>query len=85
MEQGRAVLAFMSTVKVNSPAATTITQTLRGRRKAISVEDLAELLDCSKQWLYDNVKRGTIPAAKLPGMIRFDPVLVAAWWEERSA
>ena len=75
----------MSIEKVNLPAATTITQTLRGRRKAISVEDLAELLDCSKQWLYDQVKRNTIPAAKLPGMIRFDPALIAAWWEQRSA
>jgi len=63
----------------------TIPDILRARRKATGVEDLANLLDVSKQYLYDQAKRGTIPAAKLPGMVRFDPVLVADWWEARCA
>jgi excisionase family DNA binding protein len=50
----------------------------------MSVSELSSLLDVSQQYLYDQAKRGTIPAAKLPGLIRFDPLAIASWWEERS-
>lgn len=67
-----------------APALGTIAATLRARKKAISVEDLSELLDVSKQYLYDHAKRGNIPCRKLPGMLRFDPVEIAVWWEAHA-
>jgi excisionase family DNA binding protein len=62
-----------------------ITTILRARRGAISADTLAKLLCVSRQYLYDHAARGTIPALKLPGMIRFDPARIADWLDECAA
>jgi hypothetical protein len=47
-----------------APAADSlILETLRSRKTAMGVEELAELLATSKRYVYDQVRRNTIPAA----------------------
>jgi excisionase family DNA binding protein len=56
---------------------------LTGQRKAMKVEDVAELLDVSKQAVYEYVKKGSLPALKLGSTIRLNPRDVARWLESR--
>ena len=86
---GQSVLPSMPKLKLahsapTAPASGTITAMLRARKNAMSAEDLAELLDVSRQYIYDHAKRGNLPCRKLPGTIRFDPAEIADWWESRA-
>jgi excisionase family DNA binding protein len=56
---------------------------LSSHRKAMNVEDVADLLDISKQAIYEYVKRGSLPALKLGSTIRLNPRDVARWLESR--
>jgi excisionase family DNA binding protein len=53
-------------------------------RQALTVEQLAELLQCSKKALYKMVIRGTLPCFRVGSMIRFDPDTTAQWLRSRS-
>jgi excisionase family DNA binding protein len=50
---------------------------IASRKSAWTVEDLALLLELSPKTLYKMAKSGNIPAIRIGGMIRFDPVLIA--------
>lgn len=56
---------------------------LSSQKKAMRVEALADVLDVSKQAIYEHVKRGTLPAMKLGSTIRLNPKDVARWLESR--
>jgi excisionase family DNA binding protein len=62
----------------------TLIESIAARKNALTVEGLAELLNCSEEKLYKDVKKGKIPHFKLGSMIRFDPQKIAAWLQERS-
>ena len=57
---------------------------IASRRTAWRVEDLAHLLEMSPKTLYKMAKAGNIPAIRIGGMIRFDPVLSAEWLRART-
>ena len=52
--------------------------------QALTVQQLAALLRCSKKALYKMVKRGTLPSFRLGSMVRFDPDVTAQWLRSRS-
>jgi excisionase family DNA binding protein len=52
--------------------------------RALTVEQLAELLQCSKKALYKMVIRGTLPCFRVGSMIRFDPDATAKWLRSHS-
>lgn len=52
--------------------------------QALTVEQLAELLQCSKKALYKMVRRGTLPSFRVGTMVRFDPEITAQWLRSRS-
>jgi excisionase family DNA binding protein len=62
----------------------TLIESIAARKTAYKIEELAEVLNCSRYKLYDDVKRGRIPYFKLGSMIRFDPKLIANWLEQRT-
>jgi len=62
----------------------TIASCLRGRRKALTVAELAETLSVSTKSIYKLAKSGRIPYFRIGGSIRFDPVTIANWLEARS-
>ena len=57
---------------------------IASRKSAWTVDDLALLLDMSPKTLYKMAKSGNIPAIRIGGMIRFDPVLTAEWLRAKT-
>lgn len=57
---------------------------IASRKSAWTVDDLALLLEMSPKTLYKMAKSGNIPAIRIGGMIRFDPVLTAEWLRART-
>ena len=51
---------------------------------AMTVEDLALILKCSKKTLYKRIKKGKLPTIKIGTLIRLCPQIVAAWLRSRS-
>jgi excisionase family DNA binding protein len=54
-------------------------------RQALTVEQLAALLQCSKKTLYRMVQRGTLPHFRVGTMVRLDPEVTAQWLRSRHA
>jgi excisionase family DNA binding protein len=52
--------------------------------QALTVEQLAGILQCSKKALYKMVQRGTLPSFRVGSMVRFDPETTAQWLRSRS-
>lgn len=58
--------------------------TLRSRRKALTVSAVAELLDCSAKSIYQLVKQKRLPALRIGASVRLDPFHLAQWLEAHS-
>jgi excisionase family DNA binding protein len=54
------------------------------RKQAWKVEELAELLNCSPRGLYDQIKRGKLPALRIATMVRLNPKITAEWLRSRT-
>lgn len=61
----------------------TLVEQLRTRSRAMTVEDLSEVLAMSVRALYREVEEGRIPYFKVRTSIRFDPHQLADWLEEK--
>jgi excisionase family DNA binding protein len=59
----------------------TIAESLRSKNKAVTVDELADLLSVSVRTLYTEVQDNRIPFFRVRGSIRFDPHQVADWLE----
>ena len=57
----------------------TLIQILEGRRKALKVHEVAELLEVSKQHVYEMAADGSLPAFQVGRSIRIDPQDLADW------
>jgi len=64
--------------------AKTLVEQIREYGKALTVPVLAKMLSVSKQSLYEQVERGSLPALRIGTSIRLDPKITAAWLEARS-
>lgn len=47
-----------------------------------TVEDLAELLDCSPKTIYSQVGQGAIPHGRVGRLIRFHADVIEAWLKD---
>ena len=68
-----------------TPSSNSIIDTLRARKSAMTIDELADTLGVSRPYLYKHVHKGNIPSLHLPGAIRFDPRVISDWLIERSA
>jgi excisionase family DNA binding protein len=59
----------------------TLIEQLRSKKKALTVEELAELLCVAVRTLYKEVEDDHIPFFRVRTSIRFDPHQVADWLE----
>jgi excisionase family DNA binding protein len=59
----------------------TLAEQLRSRKHALSVNELAEILQLDPNTVRRHIRRGHIPCFKVGGTIRFDPQQVADWLE----
>ena len=56
-----------------------------GKRRALLVTDVAELLSISERQVYKLVAAHRIPCFKIGGSIRFDPSAISAWLRQKMA
>lgn len=50
---------------------------------AMTVEDLAAILNCSNKTLYKSIKKGKLPSIRIGSLIRLCPQTVAEWLRSR--
>ena len=62
----------------------TLIETLKGRQGLMDAKEVAPLLDMNKEVLYRKAKAGLVPDFRILGQIKFDPVVLAEWLEERQ-
>lgn len=60
-----------------------IIEILGDRKKAWTISELADVLSCSKEKLYDMVAAGSIPYFKIGTGIRFNPKSISEWVESQ--
>jgi excisionase family DNA binding protein len=54
-----------------------------GRTNALTVSDVAELLNISERQVYKLAAENRIPSFKIGGSVRFDPAAFAAWLRQK--
>ena len=62
-----------------------LTDCLEGRKHALVVTDIAELLSISERKVYILVAEHRIPCFKIGGSIRFDPFAISAWLRQKMS
>ena len=62
-----------------------LTDCLDGKRHALVVTDIAELLRISERQVYKLVAGHRIPCFKIGGSIRFDPSAISAWLRQKMS
>jgi len=69
-----------------TPSAPCSIATIIERHEAmLTVDDLARLLSFKPKTIYAKVAKGTLPATRMDGTIRFDPHTTAEWLRSKSA
>jgi excisionase family DNA binding protein len=56
-----------------------------GRKRALTVPEIAELLNISERQVYKLAADYRIPCFKIGGSIRFDPAAIADWLRQKMA
>lgn len=51
----------------------------------LTVNEVAQLLQVPKSWVYDRTRDGRIPCLKVGKYVRFDRVQIDAWLREQQA
>lgn len=62
-----------------------IEQILEQKRRALRVNDIAQILDLSEKQIYKMAATGEIPSLRIASSVRFDPHDFAAWLKARSS
>ena len=62
-----------------------LADSLDGKNRALTVVDIAELLNISERQVYKLAAEHRIPCFKVGGCIRFDPRAVAVWLRQKMA
>jgi excisionase family DNA binding protein len=62
-----------------------LTDCLDGKRRALVVTDIAELLSISERQVYKLVAAHRIPCFKIGGSIRFDPLAISVWLRQKMS
>lgn len=62
-----------------------LADSLDGRTNALTVSDVAELLNISERQVYKLAAENRIPCFRIGGSVRFDPAAFAAWLRQKIA
>jgi excisionase family DNA binding protein len=57
---------------------------VRGRKTAMTVEEVAQLLNVSERHVYKLVQDGVLPHLRVGNSVRFDPDKIADWLDGRG-
>jgi excisionase family DNA binding protein len=64
------------------PAPATISEILRSYHRALTAREIAEILHLHPVTVYRKAKAHVIPCRFIGTAVRFDPGVIAQWWEE---
>lgn len=67
----------------SNAAGFSIFETIAARKKALTVAELASLLNLGKRTVYDMIDSGRLPAIKIGSTVRLDPRTTAQWLRAR--
>ena len=56
-----------------------IASVLRGRQRAMTADELADMLNMSPITILRKAKKGVIPSFRIGGSVRFDPAAISKW------
>lgn len=62
----------------------TLADQIAERKSAFTVEELADILNCSKKSLYKMLASGTLPHLRVGSLIRLDPQTTGDWLRGRT-
>lgn len=61
-----------------------LAEIVEGKKEALRVAEVAQILDVSIKKIYRMAAKGQIPSLKISSSIRFDPHDIAAWLRSQS-
>lgn len=61
-----------------------LAEIIEGKKEALRVAEVAQILDVSIKKIYRMAAKGQIPSLKISSSIRFDPHDIAAWLRSQS-
>lgn len=70
-------------IKASASPENALIRMVKSYGSAITVAQLAKVLQCSKRHIYSLVEQNRLPALRVGTMIRLDPGSVASWIEVR--
>ena len=82
---GRVRLLSPALAKMWGSNTVNLADCLEGRTTALTVSDVAELLNISERQVYKLAAQNRIPCFKVGASVRFDPSSFAAWLRQRMA
>ncbi len=62
-----------------------LAEIVEGKKEALRVAEVAQILDVSIKKIYRMAARGQIPSLKICSSIRFDPHDIAVWLRSQSS
>jgi excisionase family DNA binding protein len=62
-----------------------LAEIVEGKKEALRVVEVAQILDVSIKKIYRMAAKGQIPSLKISSSIRFDPHDIAAWLRNQSS
>lgn len=62
-----------------------LAEIVEGKKEALRVAEVAQILDVSIKKIYRMAAKGQIPSLKISSSIRFDPHDIAAWLRNQSS
>lgn len=65
-------------------AADDLAKIVESKHGAWQCQEFADLLEVSAKFVYNEVKRGSLPAYRIGSMLRLDPKAAAMWLRSRS-
>jgi predicted DNA-binding transcriptional regulator AlpA len=74
----------MTETEPNTDKAQTLQERLRALTSGITAPALAGLLGLSRITIYKRASAGDIPCLRIGGIVRFDPVVIAAWLDQKE-
>ena len=75
----------LALAKMWSSKAVNLADSLDGRTSALTVSDVAEILNISERQVYKLAAENRIPSFKIGGSVRFDPAAFAVWLRQKIA
>lgn len=62
-----------------------LAEIVEGKKEALRVAEVAQILDVSIKKIYRMAAKGQIPSLKISSSIRFDPHDIAAWLRSQTS